>query len=152
MSEPTGWLYRFLHSCIKLSVEKYPNDRKKWLGAPGASRMKLWALVLQKQGVLQGNLSALDQAGEGLTLNYQKAFNDSIWPWEVDRVARQVLEHHPEFDAFPDQRRAKERQHREPIELAPYVAQAKQRQLERVQRPGQHETIRIIVPKKNDLY
>lgn len=144
MNEPTSWLYQYLKACIRASVEKYPKDRKKWLGTPGASRMKLWALVLQKQGLLTGNLSALDFSGAAdLKLDFNKAFNDSIWPWEVDRVARQVLEHHPEWDAFPAQRRASEVARRKPIDIAPYVEAAKQRTLTRVQKPGQQETIVI---------
>lgn len=142
MTEPTGWLYQYLKACIERSVLKYPKDRKKWLGTPGASRMKLWALVLQKQGLLTGNLSALDfSRAAGISMDFNKAFTDATWPWEVDRVARQVLEHHPEWDAFPAQRRASEAVRRKEIDLAPYVEQAKQRVLTRVQRPGQQETV-----------
>ncbi len=148
-TEPTGWLYQYLKACILASVRKYPNDRKKWLGSPGANRMKLWALVLQKEGIITGSLTALDFAGApGLTMDLNKAFTGSIWPWEVDRVARQVLEHNPSLDGNPAQRRASEAIRRAPPDLDHYVEQAKVKELSRVQRPGQQETVRLTYVQK----
>lgn len=147
MNEPTGWLYQYCKLMIKGSVMKYPNEKSKWLGNPGVNRMKLWALVLAKQGVITGDLKTLELSANDVRFDTVRLFGDSsegcIWPWEVDRVARQVLEHNPQFDGLPAQRRALEGHRRGDLNLAPFVEKARERRLSRVQKPGQQETVVI---------
>lgn len=145
--EPSGWLYQFIRGCIQKSVEKYPTEKMKWLGNPGVNRMKLWAMVLAKQGVLKGDLKQIEVSAEVVSFDTPRLFNnilaDAVYPWDVDREARNVLEFHPEWDGNPD-RRNRERNY-QIIEPSNTILKP---QYKLIKRPGQQDTMVMIQPRE----